>query len=219
MTEELFRYIPRIEDENSAAVSDAQSGDGPQDEGNEQDLYYYPHELQLSVPGIGQKIDALQSGAEFQVFQTYMDDFAEFMADLNLRHFQASEFLFLGGSHYAPGACRGLNEVPPRSLWPSIRTIAIAVDEVRERLGAPILFNSVYRNMPYNACVDGVSGSFHLQFNAIDFRCLDGNRSGTWAAMAGEVRGEGLFTGGIGIYNTFVHIDSRGVNRNWDNRG
>ncbi|MEM9331667.1 MAG: D-Ala-D-Ala carboxypeptidase family metallohydrolase [Pseudomonadota bacterium] len=219
MTEELQRYVPRIGEENRSADDGKLGTDGPSDEGDEQDLYYYPHELQLSVPGIGSEIEALQSGSSFREFRSYQDDFDAFMSDLNLRHFKSSEFLFLGGSHYAPGACRGLNELPPRTLWNSIRTIAVAVDEIRERLGAPILFNSVYRNMPYNACIDGVSGSYHMRFNAIDFRCLDGNRSGTWAAMAEKVRSEGFFTGGIGIYNTFVHIDSRGVNKQWDKRG
>ena len=30
-----------------------------------------------------------------------------------------------------------------------------------------------------------------------------------------KIRSDGVFRGGIGTYNTFVHVDTRGENANW----
>jgi lysozyme len=36
-----------------------------------------------------------------------------------------------------------------------------------------------------------------------------------WHAIAQQLRGEGLFSGGIGLYGSFVHVDVRGYNADW----
>lgn len=215
MSEQFRNYIPRIgaEEEPEAAVeAQENSATTSGDEGDELDFYYYPPELQITNPGVGAQIEAMQSAMEFSAFISYQDEFEANMSDLGLRYFKAHEFLFLGGGHYSNGPCSGLNALPPKSLWPSIRQIAKAIDEIRHRLGAPIIMSSIYRNTSYNNCIGGVPNSFHKQFKAIDFRCLDGNGPPTWAAVAREVRSEDLFIGGVGTYNTFVHIDNRGNN-------
>lgn len=190
----------------------------PDDEGNEQDLFYYPPGLTLTDPRAGARLKTLQAESSFEVFSDYLTEFEMFMANLNLRYFTASEFLYLGGGHHAPGGCKGKNRVPAKNKWPRIRDTAGALDEIRHRLDAPVLLNSIYRNRSYNTCIGGVSGSLHMQFNATDFRCTDGKSSGHWASVAHRLRDEGFFKGGIGIYNTFVHVDTRGVNKSWDNR-
>jgi hypothetical protein len=192
--------------------------EAPDDEGNEQDLFYYPPGLTLTDPHAGRRLKALQAESSFKAFSDYQTEFEAFMADLNLRYFKASEFLYLGGGHHAPGGCKGKNRVPAKGRWAKIRATAQVLDEIRHRLDAPVLLNSIYRNQPYNTCIGGVSGSLHMQFNAADFRCTDGKPSGHWAAIAHKLRDEGFFKGGIGIYNTFVHVDTRGVNKSWDKR-
>lgn len=90
----------------------------------------------------------------------------------------------------------------------------IELDAFRTEISSPLFVNSAFRNRDYNKCVLGASQSLHMSFRAIDFR------SNIIAArdLARSLRirrDDGYFQGGIGIYNTFVHIDTRGENKNF----
>ncbi|MFD1794921.1 hypothetical protein FQV27_16295 [Paracoccus aurantiacus] len=137
--------------------------------------------------------------------------FSDFFTLQDLRHFNMAEILYLGGSNSA-GKCAASNALPPASLWPNIVPTMLMLDEIRDRLGCPIRILSVYRNKEYNACVGGRSRSQHLRFNAIDWAATEGTVS-DWHRIAKEVRASRPeFSGGIGRYNSFVHIDTRGMN-------
>lgn len=143
-----------------------------------------------------------------------MAAFRAFVATLGLRHFSADELLFMGNSN-ASGSCQGKNSLPPQALWPRIADTARMLDEIRQRLGSPCRVLSVYRSPPYNSCIGGESGSLHMQFNAIDFRCITGT-STQWHTVAKAVRSsKTAFKGGIGLYSSFVHIDTRGTTADW----
>ncbi|GJD52940.1 hypothetical protein OPKNFCMD_5708 [Methylobacterium crusticola] len=140
---------------------------------------------------------------------------------LGLRFFTFREFLFLGGTHSTPGSrCFGLNALPAKALWRNLDATARALDELRSRLNAPIRLNSIYRNEAYNRCLSGTaSESQHKQMRAIDFTAADGRGPGHWSDVLIRMRDvEGVFSGGIGIYNTFVHVDTRGHRADWDMR-
>jgi lysozyme family protein len=128
-----------------------------------------------------------------------------------LRHFQPSEFLIKGGAN----AKNGLNEPPPRELWPNVVKLVEVLDELRDRLGHPIVMNSVYRGEAYNKSVGGASGSQHKKFCAGDFRVIGFGRPRDWASALRKMRDEKFFLGGIGVYETFVHVDTRGWPANW----
>jgi hypothetical protein len=147
----------------------------------------------------------------------YEAEFREFIAGLGLRHFAYREFLFLGGSHHAPGSCHGLNALPPKSLWTNLSATARVLDELRHRLGASVRLNSIYRNQAYNSCLSGAAAeSQHKSMRAADFTAADGNGPQHWRSVLLKMRNdEGLFKGGIGLYNTFVHVDTRGHNADW----
>lgn len=159
-------------------------------------------------------VESMFAGVDVATFD--FPAFEEFIRGLKIMHFTPMEFLFLGSSNTS-GKCKGKNRLPPKALWPNIAKTARMLDRIRATLGAPISILSGYRSEAYNDCVDGKPGSPHKRFNAIDWRCTSGSVS-EWATVARQVRASHSdFRGGIGIYpgKRFIHIDTRGVNRDW----
>lgn len=136
--------------------------------------------------------------------------FAENLGDM--KHFTWREFLFKGNKH----AQNGLNADPSEDLWPHIVPIARVLDKLRGEYGKPIRLTSIYRSPAYNASLSGsASRSQHMAFRAIDFQVVGEGNPKEWAAKLKQYRDDGLFSGGVGIYGSFVHIDARGSNVNW----
>nr|DAH48539.1 MAG TPA: peptidase [Caudoviricetes sp.] len=87
------------------------------------------------------------------------------------------------------------------------------LNRIRTAWGRPIIVNSAYRSPEHNRAVGGVENSYHVQGLAADIRpehqedlpelqdlCLDLNADG-----------------GVGLYDSFVHVDARGFKARWDN--
>lgn len=220
MNDQLRRIIPKVSEAQIEVFADpGRAGDDDRGtEGAEPFDGGYPAELSLSNPEAAETFRSLQNTLEYQAYRAYLDDFTTFLAGkVTLRHFRAHEFLAMGGSHSTPGAkCFGLNTLPPRELWSNVVKLTTVLDELRERLGAPISLNSVYRSQTYNSCVGGVPGSRHKRFDAADFVCHNGKGPANWAATARELRASGFFKGGMKAYGSFVHVDTRGVNVEWE---
>ncbi len=142
--------------------------------------------------------------------------FDEFIKGLDLQHFDTDEFLVLGGAHSTPGGrCEGKNTYPPQSLWDNIAKTAVAIDTFRKRIGKPIAITNAYRGPAYNACIGGATASQHMKFCALDFK-VSGMAAPDVAMALRVLRDrEHLFIGGIGRYNSFTHIDTRGINATW----
>ena len=142
----------------------------------------------------------------------------KFVDDLGLRHFKGKELTWLWYR-----TRKGVsNSCPPRNLWPNCIRPLVVLDELRDRLREPVRITSAYRSPAYNKAVGGELMSYHLQFMALDFT----NRRGPTvaAAIARELRGvrfrlpgggSFVWRGGIGVYPSFVHIDTRGKDANW----
>ena len=104
---------------------------------------------------------------------------------------------------------KGANSIPPIALWGNILPTIQLLDAVRKSLGYPLYINSCYRNREYNASLPNSSPkSMHIQFNAIDFTGKHGNPD-EWFEAVMVQRINGMEVGGIGKYDTFVHVDTR----------
>ena len=125
-----------------------------------------------------------------------------------VRNFKAAEFFYRGASDER----LQLNTDPPASLWPNMERTAKTLQEARNRLGKPIRITSAYRSPAYNKRIGGVSNSTHVRFNALD---LVTNKPAALYLLLLYLRREGWFKGGLGLYRSFVHIDSRGHNATW----
>ncbi len=134
-------------------------------------------------------------------------EFQKLLDAAGVRHFNADEVFYRG----ARDARLQLNTDPPRALWPSLLAVVKVADEARHRLGKPLRINSAYRSPAYNRAISGASRSIHVQGGALD---LSGSPA-TLHKILTEMRREGLFRGGIGRYKTFVHVDVRGRNADW----
>ena len=138
-------------------------------------------------------------------------DYETYLASLSLRHIKPMEML---RPHFKT---RGevCNELPPRELWLNIASTLRVADELRERLGVRLLtIASAYRCPAYNAACPGAAAhSYHLQNMALDliFECAPEKV----ASAAESLRASGFFSGGIGRYPTFTHIDTRGRTADW----
>lgn len=88
------------------------------------------------------------------------------------------------------------------------------LDNLREHFGKPILVNCGYRSPEHNAKVGGVKNSFHVQGLAADIRPKDLNDLAQLQSIADSKNPNG----GVGFYDTFVHVDARGKRARWDER-
>jgi len=67
----------------------------------------------------------------------------------------------------------------------------------------------------YNAAIDGAAAkSFHMRFQALDIS-VEGKTPKQVFAVLKKWRDAGKFRGGLGLYRTFVHIDTRGSDATW----
>jgi uncharacterized protein YcbK (DUF882 family) len=86
---------------------------------------------------------------------------------------------------------------------------------LRERLGKPLTINSAYRCPERNNQVGGAENSQHMYGKAADVSLHN-------VAMPIEKvkeLAEKIGFDGIGLYDTFIHLDVRGYKARWDERG
>lgn len=94
------------------------------------------------------------------------------------------------------------------------RELIVMLNAIRSRFGKPIIVNSGYRSPEHNAAVGGVPNSQHVLGTAADIRPEDLNDLPELQQICDEMNNRG----GVGFYNTFVHVDVRGEHARWDNR-
>ena len=139
------------------------------------------------------------------------DLYADFLASLDLRHLSPREII---DPHR--GTTNGVeNSLPPEAKWEKLIPTLRAADEIRERLGVPLCrITSGYRCPRYNAAIPGaVRGSYHTKNQALDLVYFCSPHEAYRTAV--QLRNEGYFRGGVGLYSTFIHLDTRGYAATW----
>lgn len=119
----------------------------------------------------------------------------------NKTHFRVVEFASKDGSN---------------RVKVSVKLIRL-LEHMRVLTGQPIHINSGYRTPEHNAKVGGSPKSQHLTGKAADIVIGAGNNIGH--ALKAAILAESLGATGIGLYNTFTHIDVRDNKSFWDNTG
>ncbi|MFV0415785.1 MAG: D-Ala-D-Ala carboxypeptidase family metallohydrolase [Chthoniobacterales bacterium] len=106
--------------------------------------------------------------------------------------------------------------LPPKSMWKNMAQTLQVADLLASKLNCKLVtVSSAYRSPLYNAlCPGAKSNSMHLRNNALDLKYSCSPR--TVARAARSLRDKyGKFSGGVGRYRTFTHIDTRGQNVDW----
>ena len=92
------------------------------------------------------------------------------------------------------------------------QALADILENIRVHFGKPVHINSGYRTVSYNKTVDGSSStSQHCNGLAADIR-VEGVSPDRVADYAEQLLGD---HGGVGIYDTFVHVDVRANKSRW----
>lgn len=138
-------------------------------------------------------------------------DYRSYLAKQELAYLKPDEIL-RPHFKYRSGVCSG---VPPKHLWKNMNHTARVANEIRSRLGVKLnTVISAYRSPEYNKRCPGASKrSQHLKNCALDLIYACQPREAF--DMAVKLRDEGYFRGGIGLYQSFIHIDTRGRNATW----
>ena len=86
------------------------------------------------------------------------------------------------------------------------------LQRIRDHFGKPVKINSAFRCVAHNHAVGGEQNSQHLKGNAADI-VINGIKPiiiYQWL--------NGIHDGGLGLYDTFVHVDVRDGRARWDKR-
>lgn len=89
------------------------------------------------------------------------------------------------------------------------------LQKIRDNFGKAVTINSAYRNAAYNKKVGGATNSQHTKGTAADI-VVKGVAPKDVAIYAESIMPS---SGGIGLYSSFTHVDTRAKRSRWQNCG
>lgn len=102
----------------------------------------------------------------------------------------------------------------PSELFANIKELAENLQKIRDFIGIPILILSAYRSPKHNKKVGGAKNSQHLQGKAADLKTKLKPKD-LYNIILDLIDKGVIKEGGVGLYDTFVHYDIRGVKARW----
>ena len=106
--------------------------------------------------------------------------------------------------------------IMPEYVKENIITLADNLQVLRNKVGALRLTNA-YRCPSHNSEVGGAKNSQHLLGKAGDVKSKSLEPSEIADITEDLMNSEKIVEGGVGRYNTFTHIDIRGIIARWNN--
>ncbi|MAJ32820.1 MAG: hypothetical protein CMC18_09305 [Flavobacteriaceae bacterium] len=105
----------------------------------------------------------------------------------------------------------------PLTVELNVQRLAEELQYIRNYIQRPITINSGYRCESYNNTIPGSSSrSQHVLGKAADI-VVSGMNSAQVFEQLDELQHKGkIHTGGMGLYDTFVHYDIRGYRKRWN---
>lgn len=113
-------------------------------------------------------------------------------------------------------ACR--NDVwVPDMYMENVQELAKNLQELAYFINVPIYINSGYRTPQYNKSISGSEKSQHLYAKAADIRAKNIKPVCLHTIIEGLIKVGNMKQGGLGLYDSFVHYDIRGIKARWGN--
>jgi zinc D-Ala-D-Ala carboxypeptidase len=97
--------------------------------------------------------------------------------------------------------CKGSGRI---AFTASSRRAWAMLDGLRRSMGRPLIIVSAFRSPEHNAAVGGARNSYHMSGTAFDI-----STNGSWLEEQLLYHAQAHEFMGIGIYDTFVHLDAR----------
>jgi len=113
-------------------------------------------------------------------------------------------------------SCHNGQQVPKKYL-DNVKELALKLQIIRDVIGKPMYINSAYRPTKYNKSIGGAKRSQHLTASAADITVKGMTPKQVMRAVRKLVKNGVIEQGGIGLYNSFIHIDIRSNPTKWDN--
>jgi uncharacterized protein YcbK (DUF882 family) len=120
------------------------------------------------------------------------------------KNFQLSEFASHDG---AP--------TPPKVLE-NLKELAANLQVLRDYLQTSITITSGYRSPAHNKAIGGAKFSQHMEGRAADIKTNKYTPAQVHAAIIHLIETKKMKQGGVGIYNSWIHYDTRGTEARWD---
>lgn len=119
------------------------------------------------------------------------------------RNFDWSEFESKDGSKMTP------------EVKNNIKELAKNLEIIRSAVGTPLIISSGYRSPAHNKAVGGTSASFHMTGQATDFYSKTVSTKKIHAIIEDLIKTGKIKQGGLGLYPTWIHYDTRGTKARW----
>jgi uncharacterized protein YcbK (DUF882 family) len=111
-------------------------------------------------------------------------------------------------------ACKDGTPVPDE-LKSNVQALAEQLQILRDYLNEPIHINSGYRTPAYNKKIGGKPNSYHMKAMAADITVKSKTPKQLASVVEMLIANGTLKIGGIGVYNGFIHVDTRKVKARW----
>jgi uncharacterized protein YcbK (DUF882 family) len=103
----------------------------------------------------------------------------------------------------------------PSDVLENVKELAYHLQRLRDKLDKPIKINSGYRCAKHNKKIGGAKRSQHVLGNAADIVVEDKKPIEVFNFVDKLQRLNMFKLGGLKVYNTFTHLDIRGIIARW----
>ena len=129
------------------------------------------------------------------------------MTDQLTENFKKSEF-----------KCRDGTEVPD-DLMDNLLELVRNLQIIRSHIKKPMIIISGYRTLEYNTKINGAKKSQHMKSCAADIVVRNMKPVELRKIILDLINEKKIVQGGIGLYTSFVHYDTRGWAARWKGKG
>lgn len=116
--------------------------------------------------------------------------------------------------HIREFKCKDGTQVPAE-LIPNVQELANNLQVLRDYIDEPVHLNSGYRSDAYNKKVGGSPNSQHKKAKAGDLVTKSYTPKQLAAIIKKLIKQGKMKQGGVGIYPSFTHYDTRGTEARW----